>query len=227
LVDKGGLKMIRESFENNMKELEEKLGEMVRLTDEVIVQAYQALKEQDLDSAIKVIEKDNTIDELEKEINQMAIWLMAKEQPVARDLRRIIGIVKISSDIERIADYAINMAKSTLIIGERESLLYLTELEPMKDVSLEMLHKSFQAFVEEDIALAKEVGELDDQVDAKSRENYAKLTSYLSEHPEETNQIVQLLFINRYLERTADHITNVAESAAYLIKGKMYDLNIS
>ena len=218
--------MIRESFEKNMQDLEDKLAEMVRLTDEVIVQAYDALKMQDLDGAINVIEKDNEIDELEKEINQMAIWLMAKEQPVARDLRRIIGIVKISSDIERIADYAINMAKSTIVIGERESLLYLTELEPMKDVSLEMLHKSIEAFVKEDIALAKEVGELDDQVDKHRKENYERLTSYLSEHPEETNQLVQLLFINRFLERQADHITNVAESAAYLIKGKMYDLNI-
>ncbi len=217
--------MIRENFEKNMQELEDKLGEMVRLTNEVMEQAYQALKVQDVDGAIKVIEKDNAIDELEKEINQMAIWLMAKEQPVARDLRRIIGVVKISSDIERIADFANNIAKSTIIIGERPSLLHLTELEPMKDVSLMMLEKALQSFVEENIVLAKEVGDLDDQVDARSRENYARLTSYLSEHPEETNQLVQLLFINRYLERTADHITNVAESAAYLIKGKIYDLN--
>ena len=75
------------------------------------------------------------------------------------------------------------------------------------------------------MVLAKEVGDLEDEVDQCSRENYKKLTTYLSEHPEETNQLVQLLFVNRYLERTADHITNIAESAAYLIKGQIYDFN--
>ena len=82
-----------------------------------------------------------------------------------------------------------------------------------------------QAFLDENMVLAKEVAGLDDQVDEYYGETYKRITSYLSEHPEETNQLVQLLFINRYLERTADHITNIAESAAYLIKGRIYDLN--
>ena len=88
-----------------------------------------------------------------------------------------------------------------------------------------MLKMAVSAFIDGNIALAKEVGALDNQVDDYYAETYKKITEYLREHPEETTQLVQLLFINRYLERTADHITNVAESAAYLIKGKIYDLN--
>lgn len=217
--------MIRENFENNMQELENKLAEMVRLTEEQLECSYEALKTQDIELALKTIEKDNTIDDMEKEINQMAIWFISKEQPLARDLRRIIGVLKISSDIERIADFAVNISKATIKIGERESLLYMTELESMKTVSITMLQKSLKSFVEEDIALAKEVADLDDKVDANSRTNYQNLIQYLSEHPEDTAQLVQLLFINRFLERTADHITNIAESTAYLIKGRMYDFN--
>lgn len=217
--------MIRENFENNMQELENKLAEMVRITEEQLECSYQALETQDIELALKTIEKDNTIDDMEKEINQMAIWFISKEQPLARDLRRIIGVLKISSDIERIADFAVNISKATIKIGERPSLLHMTKLEPMKTVSITMLQKSLKSFVDEDIALAKEVADLDDQVDANSRANYQHLIQYLSEHPEDTAQLVQLLFINRFLERTADHITNIAESTAYLIKGRMYDFN--
>ena len=217
--------MIRENFENNMQELENKLAEMVRITEEQLECSYEALKNQDIELALKTIEKDNTIDDMEKEINQMAIWFISKEQPLARDLRRIIGVLKISSDIERIADFAVNISKATIKIGERPSLLHMTELEPMKTVSITMLQKSLKSFIEEDIALAKEVADLDDLVDANSRANYQNLIQYLSEHPEDTAQLVQLLFINRFLERTADHITNIAESTAYLIKGRMYDFN--
>ncbi|WP_298470502.1 phosphate signaling complex protein PhoU [uncultured Psychrobacillus sp.] len=217
--------MIRENFENNMQELENKLAEMVRITEEQLECSYQALETQDIELALKTIEKDNTIDDMEKEINQMAIWFISKEQPLARDLRRIIGVLKISSDIERIADFAVNISKATIKIGERPSLLHMTKLEPMKTVSITMLQKSLKSFIEEDIALAKEVADLDDLVDANSRANYQNLIQYLSEHPEDTAQLVQLLFINRFLERTADHITNIAESTAYLIKGRMYDFN--
>ena len=150
---------------------------------------------------------------------------MTKEQPVARDLRVLIGVLKISSEIERIADFAVNIAKATIKIGKTNSLLPSTHLEQMKEVSIQMLYKAIQSFVEENIVLAKEVSDLEDEVDKYHFETYKKLTTYLSDHPEESNQLVQLLFVNRYLERTADHITNIAESTAYLIKGKIYDFN--
>lgn len=215
----------RESFENNLHELEEKMIEMGDLTVSSLEKAFKAFKEQDVELALRVIEEDNEIDDLETEINQFSIWLMAKEQPVARDLRRIVGALKISSEIERIADFGVNIAKATIKIGSTTPLLDMTRLEPMKDTSIEMLQKAIKSFVDGDITLAKKVGDMDDQVDQDSDENYKLITTYLSEHTEDTNQLVQLLFINRYLERTADHITNIAESAAYLIKGRIYDLN--
>ncbi|MCH7321825.1 phosphate signaling complex protein PhoU [Solibacillus sp. MA9] len=217
--------MIRENFEKNMLELQNKMVKMVDLTVIATEKAFKALQEQDMTVALDVIEGDAYIDELENEINQMAIWLMAKEQPVARDLRRIVSMIKMSSDIERIADFAVNTAKATIKISKTESVISKTSLFEMKNISMDMLKKAMKAFIEEDIALAKAVGELDDKVDEKNHQNYAVLTNYLSEHPQDTEQVVQLLFINRFVERTADHITNMAESTAYFIKGQLFDLN--
>ncbi|MER1984877.1 MAG: phosphate signaling complex protein PhoU [Solibacillus sp.] len=217
--------MIRENFEKNMLELQNKMGEMVEATVEAMEKAFRALEEQDMALALVVIEEDSYIDTLENEINQMAVWLMAKEQPVARDLRRIISMIKMSSDIERIADFAVNTAKSTIRIGKTDSLLANTSLLEMKAISMDMLKNALQSFIKEDIALAKAVGELDDQVDDKNHQNYVWLTNYLKENPVATEEVVQLLFINRYVERAADHITNMAESTAYFIKGQLFDLN--
>ncbi|MER1998558.1 MAG: phosphate signaling complex protein PhoU [Lysinibacillus sp.] len=215
----------RENFEKNLSELQGKLVEMVDLTTDIIELAFTALKTQDVELALKVIENDNEIDDLENEINQMAIWLMAKEQPVARDLRRIVSIIKISAGIERIADFAVNIAKSTIMIGKQPSLLDLSQLEQMKITGVMMLKKAIESFSNEDINLAKEVGDLDDKVDDMNKETYETLTQYLKTHADDTEQLVQMLFVNRYLERIADHVTNIAESTAYLIKGQIYDFN--
>lgn len=217
--------MIRENFEKNMLELQNKMVEMVDLTVIAMEKSFTALQKQDMSLALDIIEEDAYIDELENEINQMAIWLMAKEQPVARDLRRIVSMIKMSSDIERIADFAVNTAKATVKINKTESILAKTSIVEMKDISMDMLKKAMHAFIEEDIALAKAVGELDDKVDEKNHQNYAVLTGYIAENPHDTEQAVQLLMINRFMERAADHITNMAESTAYFIKGQLFDLN--
>lgn len=217
--------VIRENFEKKLEELKSKIIEMEELTITSLKRAFEALKLQDMELALRVIEEDNEVDNLELEINQFAIWLMAKEQPVAIDLRVIIGALKISSEIERIADFGVNIAKAAIKIGKEDTLLNITELEEMKEISVQMHRKAIQSFTEGNLLLAKEVSALEDKVDDYYASTYKKLTAYLSEHPENTNQLVQLLLVNRYLERTADHITNIAENTAYLIKGKMYDFN--
>lgn len=217
--------MIRENFEKNMLELQNKMGEMVEMTVIAMEKAFKALEAQDMVLALAVIEEDNYIDDLEDEINQMATWLISKEQPFARDLRRIVSMIKMSSDIERIADFAVNTAKATIRISKTDSILDKTSLVEMKDIAMDMLKKAMKAFIDEDIALAKAVGELDDQVDKKNHENYAALTAFLKESPEDIEQTLQLIFINRFVERAADHITNMAESTAYFIKGQLFDLN--
>jgi phosphate transport system protein len=217
--------VVRENFESSLKELEEKITEMERQTVIMLEKAFSSLKTQDIEGALRVLEEDDEVDELEEEINRLALWLMVKEQPVARDLRMIIGAIKISSEVERIADFAVNIAKATLQIGKSDSKANTEKLEEILGICLTMLQRSLKAFFKGEMSLAKEVGDMDDKVDELSDLVYRELTSYLSEHPEETNHVVQLLFVNRHLERVGDHITNIAESAAYLIKGRIYDLN--
>ncbi|MFC5603828.1 phosphate signaling complex protein PhoU [Sporosarcina koreensis] len=216
---------VRKNFDKNLQQLQNKMLEMNALTVSAFEKAFTAFKTQDVELALRVIDEDTAIDNLDHEINQFAVWLIAKEQPFATDLRRIIASLKITSDIERIADFAVNIAKATAKIGKTESLINITSLEQMNEVSLNMLKKAVTAFIDGNMELAKEVAALDDQVDDAYAQNYKSITEYLRQHPEETTQLVQLLFINRFLERTADHITNIAESAAYLIKGQIYDLN--
>ncbi|MFK2827149.1 phosphate signaling complex protein PhoU [Bacillus sp. B190/17] len=215
----------RKNFDNSLDELQNKMLEMNELVVSAFEKAFTAFQDQNIELALKVIEDDTVIDNLDVEINQFAVWLIAKEQPFAIDLRRIIASLKITSDIERIADFAANIAKATIKIGKSHSLISMTNLEQMKEISMNMLKMAVTSFINEDISLVKEVADLDDQVDNYYSETYNRITEALKQNPEDTTQLVQLLFINRYLERTADHITNIAESAAYLIKGQIYDLN--
>ena len=148
---------VRKNFDKNLEELQNKMTEMNELTVSAFEKAFTAFKTQDVELALRVIDEDTAIDNLDQEINQFAVWLMAKEQPFATDLRRIIASLKITSDIERIADFAVNIAKATAKIGITESLINITNLEQMKEISLDMLKKAVSAFIDGNMALAKEV----------------------------------------------------------------------
>lgn len=217
--------MIRENFENNLLELQQKLEDMAEATVKALNKAFTALETHDVELALEVIEEDNYIDDIEHEIDQMVVWIITKQQPVARDLRRVIAMLQMSGDIERIADFAVNTSKAVIRIGKEETVLASTSIMQMKENTIEMLKKAMRAFIDGDISLAREVAQLDNAVDDANRKNLHLLKNMLKEHPEWTDQLVELLFINRFVERAADHITNMAESTAYFVKGQMFDLN--
>ncbi|KSU86607.1 phosphate signaling complex protein PhoU [Priestia flexa] len=217
--------VVREKFHADLKILREKLLEIGRLTEEALAKAIEALQTQNVDLALEIIDGDTEIDQLEEEINDLAILLLAKQQPVATDLRRVIVAIKIASDVERMADFAVNIAKSAIRIGKEDLIKPLEHVKKMHAISIEMLSLSLKAYHEEDLTLAKKVAEMDDEVDELYGITIKELLNLAKEKQEAMNQITQLLFIARYLERMADHTTNVAESVFYLVKGKRYDLN--
>ena len=217
--------VVREKFHADLKILREKLLEIGRLTEEALAKAIEALQTQNVDLALEIIDGDTEIDQLEEEINDLAILLLAKQQPVATDLRRVIVAIKIASDVERMADFAVNIAKSAIRIGKEDLIKPLEHVKKMHAISIEMLSLSLKAYHEEDLTLAKKVAEMDDEVDELYGITIKELLNLAKEKQEAMNQITQLLFIARYLERMADHTTNVAESVFYLVKGKLYDLN--
>ncbi|KZE66433.1 PhoU family transcriptional regulator [Fictibacillus phosphorivorans] len=217
--------VVRENFQLQLEEMKQAIVQISKLTEEALELSVDALKNQDLDKALQIIENDNRINVLEDEINDMAILLIAKQAPVASDLRRIIAAIKISSDIERMADFAVNIAKSTIRIGKEELIKPLEELPKMAHHAINMLRTATKAYIDEDVALAKELGELDDFVDETYGKIIKELLELMTQHPEQLSQISQLLFVCRYIERTADHATNIAESIIFLVKGKRYGLN--
>ncbi|RLQ98221.1 phosphate signaling complex protein PhoU [Falsibacillus albus] len=216
---------VRTNFDLNLKQLKEQLLQMADTARDALKESIKALKTQDIEKANEIIANDNTIDRLEDEINSKALALIAKESPVATDLRKIIVAIKVSSEIERIGDMAVNIAKSTLHIGDEKHIKNIVDIPKMADMAMDMLSSSLTAFYSEDVTLAKECADQDDEVDKMYGELIQELMGYIPNHPSAINQITQLAFVSRYIERVADHATNISEHVIFLVTGKKYDLN--
>lgn len=216
---------LRENFDLKLKQLNEKVLELGGLAETAFVKSINALRNKDIESAIQVIDEDSYIDHLEEDINDLAIVLIAREAPVAVDLRRIIVAIKIASDLERVADYAVNIAKSVIRIGDAKNDLPDQSLLRMFEIANEMLSLSFKAYVEEDVVLAKKIADMDDEVDKLYGETIQTFLQLSSENKEEFQQLTQLSFIARYIERIGDYATNISEGVFYIVKGIRYELN--
>ncbi|WP_316572020.1 phosphate signaling complex protein PhoU [Neobacillus sp. YIM B06451] len=215
----------RTNFDNNLNQLKEMLTEMVKMAKDAVEDSISTFISQDLDNAKKIIEKDEEINRLEYQITEKAILLIATESPVATDLRAILAALKISSEVERIADNAVNIAKSALHIGKEKHIKEIEDIPKMKDLVIEMLDTALQSFYTNDVALARKCAEIDDQVDEMYGQLVHELLGHIPGNPEATNQITQMSFTCRYLERIGDHSTNIAEQVIFLVTGKRYELN--
>jgi phosphate transport system protein len=217
--------VVREKFEEELRKLQSSLIELGTFSSEALTSSLEALENKDIELALKIIDDDSRANMLEEEIDDAAILLIAKQAPVAVDLRRIIVAIKIANEIERIADFAVNIAKSTIRIGSEPLVKPIEHIRQMHKLTLEMLNLSLEAFAEENLNKAKKVAEMDDEVDALYGQTIVDLLKLNQANPAQMAQITQLSFICRYLERAADHTTNIAENVFYLVKGKRYDLN--
>ncbi len=216
---------VREKFDFELKSAQEELISLSNMAVNALNKSMEALISQDVDAALEVIEDDKEINQLEEYINDRVILLIAKQSPVATDLRRLIVTIKVASDMERVGDYAVNIAKETIRIGSQELLPQIGQIQQMQKLAGAMLRQVIDAFVEEDVVKAKEMAELDDQVDELYGDVIRKLMRAGGENPDRLSQITQLAFISRYMERSADHATNIAEQLFYLVRGQHYDLN--
>jgi len=216
---------MRSQFEEELKALNIKLLKMGSMVQNIIEVSVQSLAKQDLDRARSVFELDDDIDALELEIEHQCMSLIARQQPIAKDLRTIGTILKIITDLERMGDHAVNIAKVTLEIGEDKLIKPLIDIPKMARLTEDMVNKSLDAFMHEDIDLAKELDKDDDQVDDLDEAIYLELIEMMLENPEIIKQATQLLFIGRYLERTADHATNIGERIVYMVTGERLKIN--
>ncbi|KUP05988.1 PhoU family transcriptional regulator [Bacillus coahuilensis m2-6] len=219
------MSIIRGKFEDQLFEVKQKLIDLGNLSVEALKHSIDALDQQDMELALQIMDDDRKLNVLEEEINDLAILLIAKQQPVATDLRRLIVAIKIAGDLERIGDYAVNISKSTIRIGKEPLIKPIVHIRQMHRLTSEMVQLVIDAYMDEDVVKAKKVAEIDDRIDELYGETIQELLALNIDHPEMTSQITQLSFISRYLERAADHVTNISENIIYLVKGKRYDLN--
>lgn len=214
----------RRQFVNDLEELNNLIIEIAKLSREALNDAMDALFHQNLDKAKQIIDNDYLIDRKELEINDKAILLIAKQQPVAMDLRRIIIALRIVTDLERMADNAKNIAKSTLLLGKNYSAIP-NDLKKMHEMITDMLQHAILAFVNEDTKIASKLAEMDDKVDKQYKLVVTELLGETATNPDKIQYVMQVAFSARYLERYADHITNIGESILYLVKGENFNLN--
>ncbi|KZL94415.1 phosphate signaling complex protein PhoU [Clostridium magnum] len=217
--------MTRTGFDYALDELNNDLLRMGSIVEKQIHQCIEALVKQDEKLAEQIIENDDLVDKLEREIENKCIKLIAKEQPLAIDLRTIISTTKLVTDLERIADYAVDIAKITIRLKNETYIKELIDIPKMGDVVKEMIRKALDAHVAGDVEGAYAACKMDDEVDALYRNIFSELVGLMQKGQNNFNQITQLLFVSKHLERVGDHITNVCEWTIYLVTGEQKDLN--
>lgn len=212
-------------FEEKMGVIEEKLEEMGSLVEKAIARSIESLKKQDLELAQMVIDGDDIIDNLELEIEEKCLEVIATQQPMAKDLRRVATLFKMINDLERMADYATSIAKITLRIADQPLIKPLVDIPRMALLSQKMVKQALDAYVREDVELAAAVGKDDDEVDKLFGQIFRELLTIMMENPKTITQATHLLFVGRWLERISDHATNIAEEVIFLVTGEKKNLN--
>ncbi|GAB6066106.1 phosphate signaling complex protein PhoU [Aquifex pyrophilus] len=204
-----------------LEETKELVIKMAKYVQEAIDKATQALNKQNVDLAEEVIKGDDTIDLLEVDIERRCIRMIALYQPEAGDLRMIMGIYKIVSDLERMGDEAENIAERAILLAEEPPLKPYVNLNFMAEMVKEMVNDSVISFIQEDVPLAKKVIERDDLIDELYHQLERELITYVLEDPRNIKRAMNLSFVARHYERIADHAENVAEAAIYLSEGEI------
>lgn len=215
----------RQSFQDELKSLTSDLLMMGNMVEQCIAKAVQALKEQDVVLAQEVIDGDEKIDSIELAIEDRCLKLIAQQQPMAKDLRKIATGLKIITDLERIADHACDIAKICVRIGDEPLIKPLVDIPRMAEMARTMVKNALDSFVEENVQLAYQVAKDDDDIDALYNQIFRELLTYMMEDPKNIRQATYLLFVSSYLERIGDHATNLGEWLIYMVTGERKELN--
>jgi phosphate transport system protein len=211
---------MRHSYDQELEQLRQSLLTMGNAVADAIEDAVTSLARQDAELAGRVMEFDDRIDQMEVEIEDKCMVLIARQQPIARDLRVIGTGLKITTDLERMGDHAYDIAKITLGLANQPLIKPLVDIPRMAQMAQKMLKDSLEAYTSLDIALAEQVCLSDDEVDHIYYQVFRELLTYMMEDPTTISQATQLIFVARYLERIADHATNIAEWTIYLVTGQ-------
>lgn len=215
----------RVSFLNQLEELERLLLEMGRAAEVMLEQALNALARRDVELANDTIVSDDKVDYLKLEIESKSMELIATQQPAAKDLRRIFGAILIASDVERVADYSVNICESAIKLADKPLFKPLIDIPKMEQVVVKMLKESLEGFVNRDLELIEQMILDDEEVDNLYESLYDELREFMKKDPSLVDQAVELVLISRHLERIADHITNIGERVYYVETGEFKEFH--
>ena len=208
-------------FIRELVKVKKNILELGTLVEEQVYKTLQAIISFDKDLAEQIIKNDIEIDEMEVEIEEECLKILALHQPVAVDLRFIVAVIKINNDLERIGDMAVNIAQRVKTIASQEQCEFIYDYTTMAEKSKNMLNNSLDALVNMDIDLAYKVCLLDDEVDAIKVDAYDTIKQAMKNNPDHLSYLINLFLISRHLERIADHSTNISEEVIYLIEGEI------
>lgn len=209
------------SFEEELSKLDQMIAEMGGLTERQLTDAINALVSRDTQLSSRAIAADSLIDELERNLEEHAIVMIARRQPVALDLRQIMAANRIASDLERIGDLSKNLAKRAMTLNEEVIPAPLLKgLQHMTELAQGQLKDVLDAYASRDLQLARRVWEQDEDIDNMYNSLFRELLTYMMENPRNIGLCTHLLFVAKNIERLGDHTTNIAETTHYLVKGE-------
>lgn len=219
------MSLYRERYHRDLTELKNLTKELADLVGAAIEKSVIALIDANVELAREVIKKDQDMDDLSLRIENLCMELLALQQPMARDLRRIIGILKIGIDLERIGDLAVDVARVTAQSQNKIPITKLEYIPRMAEISKKMLMESMEALMNNDADMARQVTKWDYEIDGLYVKARDKLLNIIIERPEVIKEGTSLLMVNRHLERTGDHICNICETIVYMVEAKREHLN--
>jgi phosphate transport system protein len=219
--------MIRKSFGEHIKELEKDIVNMGQMVIKAIEGSIDALKRQDLDQAQRIVKGDEQINLKRWEIEERCITLIATQQPVATDLREIIAILNIVTELERMGDYAEGIGKIVILYGREPQIKALVDIPQMAQKATSMLKRSLEAFVARDAKMAEAICGEDDEVDNLHDQVYRVMLTYMMEDPKIITRATYLIWAAHNIERIADRVTNICERIVFLATGKLPQVNVS
>jgi phosphate transport system protein len=208
-------------FHQELNHLKEELLKMAGLAEQAIANAIDALVKRDTALAEKTIREDEAINEMELEIDELSLKLLALYQPLAADLRFITSAMRINIELERIGDLAVNIAERVLSLNQEPQLKPYIDIPRMAEITKNMVKEVLDAFVSGNADLARAVCERDDQVDNLNDQVFRELLSYMLADPKTITRAVHLIIVSKHLERIADHATNIAEGVIFMVKARV------
>ncbi|ADL07732.1 phosphate signaling complex protein PhoU [Thermosediminibacter oceani] len=216
---------MRPAFDRELEELQQDILKMGSMVEQQIYNAVESLVKKDEKLARKVIEDDNIVDKMQHLIEDKCVKLIATQHPLAKDLRVIFTGVKIATDLERMSDNAVDIAKTTIRLLDQQYIKPLIDIPRMAQLTREMVRNALDAYINQDVKAAQRVCDTDDAIDKLYSQIFRELLVIMIEDPRTISQVTQLLFVSRFLERIADHATNLGEWIIYVVTGEKKELN--